>query len=247
MLLKPLSASLARLYLANITVPGHFEPTRFGGLVAPATDDRPIGPEPRWALHFAADFFQPVGRCDGTGRFVPHADLPAGTRLVRFGHDGGGPELMGTYGDRRAGWRPARSAPAPDPVSWRLRPGSGEAGPNTCHLVRARYRGADYEADLGPGTGEVTLIPRAEDGSGFRVGLADLDALELSRLTTVWCGAEFEVVDSRSDGLTLVWQGGDRARAEGLGLVETDAGVWRATVGHDQVTQVAGDVVDLLG
>lgn len=130
MLLKPLSADLALLYLANIAVPGRFEPTQFGGLVVSAPDavDRPIGPDPaeRWALQFAAGFFQLFGRGDGAGCFVPYAGLPAGARLLRFGGDGEEPELMGTYRNRRAGWRAQHGATVPGPVSWRLRPSADD-------------------------------------------------------------------------------------------------------------------------
>ena len=240
-MLTLLSRDIALLYLSNIGVPGYFEPTRFSGLVTREGAGTDAGAEYH-ALRFTTDWFGFTGQHRGDDRFVPVADLPAGTELIRT-RSGAEPEVLGRYRNRRVGWEPDRRTGGAGPIGWRLAPGmSALAG---CHRVRAVYGGAEYDADLGPDPGEVTLVPPAVDADAFAVPAGGCERLFLSRFNATWHGAGFEIVDSRSDALTLVYLGGDRDTALTLGLVEVADGAWRVNVGHDEVLGVVEQIVDL--
>ncbi|TDD95363.1 hypothetical protein [Actinomadura rubrisoli] len=241
----------AELYLANISVPGHFEPTRFAGLLHDDLTEPDGGPDDtsdpatRFALRLPA-----IGRleeltgepADRHTRYIPIADIPVGTQLVRTG-PGSRTDVLGSYRGRRSGWEPHPGFPTATPARWGLKP----AHPvGTIHRgIRATYDGTDFDTDLGPGPARLTLAPAEPGTPPLTVSIAECDRVRFYRATATWQGERFEMLDSRHDAVTLVYLAGDEPTARRLALTETTPGVWRTNVPHASITDMTVTAIDL--
>ncbi|MGH3914212.1 MAG: hypothetical protein ACRDTC_12510 [Pseudonocardiaceae bacterium] len=255
---------LVDLTLGNVIVPGRFDPYRIAGFVTRLHDMPPgssadvarrygLNQVPGWppsndlyVLRFyahcpelyAAPFDRSVYQLD-------LLELPAGAELWRVDSEGG--ELrVGAYLNRQVGW--VSTAPL------RLGPARWNQPPNAMvRTVRrglvARLRGQDFDADFGPGPGEVTLHPLPgknppEDFvEQFRtytlaVRINELESLEFVRWRAVWRGLPVELVESWPHHSVIHYIGENGRRASGFGLAEVDYRVWRGPVPHSELTGV---------
>ena len=241
------------LYLSNIKVPGIFEPTRLSGVVNciaaedfPASQStiRDLHEEGSCLLRMDIEWPSELWPLDLGESTLPLADLPIGAELVSFSRVGA-TELIGTYCGRRLGWQWRQGIDIPGPLTWRLRP----PFPVTTipRGLRVSYGGIEYAADLGPERNWVTLFPESAREESFRVPLDTCDNIFCVYVRAWWNDMLFDAIDSREEGVTLVYLDGDRDVAEQLGFIEVDSKSWRINVSHAQISGITREVINLTG
>jgi hypothetical protein len=120
----------------------------------------------------------------------------------------------------------------------------------------ATYRGAPYQASLGPGGGDVTLFaacpPPEELGFGSAAGhwrkqvpVTDLDDLRRSRPTGVYRGERCLVLDDQGERLHIAYLGDDPELARELGYWEIDREVFEVVVARANVTDLTEEQLDV--
>jgi hypothetical protein len=118
------------------------------------------------------------------------------------------------------------------------------------YRLMATYRGAPYQAGLGPDGTEVTLFaacpPPEELGFSSAAGhwrkqvdISDLDALWQSRPVGDYRGDPCLVLDDLGDRLHIVYLGRDAVLARQLGYWEVDREVFEVVVPRHEVTDLA--------
>jgi len=119
----------------------------------------------------------------------------------------------------------------------------------------ATYRGAPYEAGVGPSESDVVLfsaLPPPE-GLGFeptpghwrkRVIRAEVDVLWESRPIGTFHGEACLVLDDLGDRLHIVYLGKDARRARELGFWPVDRGVFELLTPRDEVTSLTEEKVE---
>jgi hypothetical protein len=124
------------------------------------------------------------------------------------------------------------------------------------YRLMATYRGAPYQAGLGPDGTEVTLFaacPPPED-LGFssaaghwrkQVGISDLDALWQSRPVGDYRGDPCLVLDDLGDRLHIVYLGRDAVLATQLGYWEVDREVFEVVVPRHEITELTEERVEI--
>lgn len=261
---KVVLPGLVDLILGNVVVPGRFDPYRIAGFVT-RLHDVPPGSSAELARRYGLNRVPGWPPSDDLYmlRFYAHSpqlyvapfersvyqldllELPAGAELWRVDAEGG--ELrVGAYLNRQVGWvstAPLRLGPArwnqpPNPMTPTVRRG-----------LIARWQDQDFDADFGPGAGEVTLHPLpgmnppADFVEQFRtftlaVPIAELDSLELVRWRAGWRGMPVELVESWPQRSVIHYIGENGQRASGFGLAEVDYRVWRGPVPHSELVGV---------
>jgi hypothetical protein len=123
------------------------------------------------------------------------------------------------------------------------------------YRLMATYRGASYEAGVGPTDKEVTLFaacPPPED-LGFEpaaghwrkaVSRAEVDAVWESRPSGMFCGEPCLVLDDLGEHLHISYLGHDLARAGQLGYSEVEPGVFELLATREDVTDITEDRLD---
>jgi hypothetical protein len=123
------------------------------------------------------------------------------------------------------------------------------------YRLMATYRGASYEAGVGPTDKEVTLfaaLPPPEE-LGFQpatghwrkaVSRAEVDAVWESRPSGVFRGEPCLVLDDLGEHLHISYLGHDLARAARLGYSEMEPGVFELMASREDVTDITEDRVD---
>jgi hypothetical protein len=176
-------------------------------------------------------------------------ELPVGTEMYRM--DTHGDHYVGAYGGRHIGWQlsdklapygPLRWYPAPMPMHPTVRRG-----------FVATYQGTDFDADLGPGVGKVTLhpLPGARPPADFveqygarirTVDHSELDRLGYLRQLCTWRGAEFELLELHGDRATLHYLGNNYLHAQQLDLVPAAHRQWRTVIARSELGTVRPDL-----
>ncbi|HMH92121.1 MAG TPA: hypothetical protein VK586_13690, partial [Streptosporangiaceae bacterium] len=122
----------------------------------------------------------------------------------------------------------------------------------------ATYRGAPYEAGVGPADGAVVLFaacpPPEELGFEPATGhwrkelrLTDVQAVWQSRPVGVFRGERCIVLDDLGDRLHIGYLGHDAYRAEELGYWQVDRGVFELVAARDEVTDIVEERTDYPG
>ncbi|HEX5291320.1 MAG TPA: hypothetical protein VFX25_20850 [Streptosporangiaceae bacterium] len=122
----------------------------------------------------------------------------------------------------------------------------------------ATYRGAPYEAGVGPADGTVVLFaacpPPEELGFEPATGhwrkelrLGDVQAVWQSRPVGVFRGDRCIVLDDLGDRLHIGYLGHDAYRAEELGYWQVDRGVFELVAARDEVTDIVEERTDYPG
>jgi hypothetical protein len=123
------------------------------------------------------------------------------------------------------------------------------------YRLMATYRGASYEAGVGPTDRDVTLfaaLPPPEE-LGFQpatghwrkaVSRAEVDAVWESRPLGMFGGEPCLVLDDLGEHLHIAYLGHDLARAGQLGYSETEPGVFEVLANREDVTDIIEDRVD---
>lgn len=123
------------------------------------------------------------------------------------------------------------------------------------YRLMATYRGASYEAGVGPTDKDVTLFaacPPPED-LGFEpaaghwrkaVSRAEVDAVWESRPSGMFCGQPCLVLDDLGEHLHISYLGHDLARAGQLGYSEVEPGVFELLAIREDVTDITEDRLD---
>ncbi|HEY2489294.1 MAG TPA: hypothetical protein VGI37_07305 [Streptosporangiaceae bacterium] len=123
------------------------------------------------------------------------------------------------------------------------------------YRLMAMYRGAAYEAGVGPTDRDVTLfaaLPPPEE-LGFQpatghwrkaVSRAEVDAVWESRPSGVFGGEPCLVLDDLGEHLHISYLGHDLARAGRLGYSEMEPGVFELLADREDVTDITEDRVD---
>jgi len=123
------------------------------------------------------------------------------------------------------------------------------------YRLMATYRGASYEAGVGPTDKEVTLfaaLPPPEE-LGFQpatghwrkaVSRAEVDAVWESRPSGMFRGEPCLVLDDLGEHLHISYLGHDLARAGRLGYSEVEPGVFEQLAPREDVTDITEDRVD---
>ena len=123
------------------------------------------------------------------------------------------------------------------------------------YRLMATYRGAPYEAGVGPADGAVVLFaacpPPEELGFEPATGhwrkelrLADVQAVWQSRPVGVFRGDRCIVLDDLGDRLHIGYLGHDAYRAEELGYWQVDRGVFELVAARDEVTDIVEERTD---
>jgi hypothetical protein len=123
------------------------------------------------------------------------------------------------------------------------------------YRIMASYRGAPYEAGVGPADGTVVLFaacpPPEELGFDPAPGhwrkelrLADVQAVWQSRPVGVFRGDRCIVLDDLGDRLHIGYLGHDAYRAEELGYWQVDRGVFELVASRDEVTDIVEERSD---
>jgi hypothetical protein len=119
----------------------------------------------------------------------------------------------------------------------------------------ATYRGALYEAGVGPTDKDVVLFaacPPPED-LGFQpatghwrkaVSRAEVDAVWESRPSGSFGGEPCLVLDDLGEHLHISYLGPDLSQAERLGYTQVEPGVWELLAAREDVTGIAEERVD---
>ncbi|MFN2496648.1 MAG: hypothetical protein ABR608_12185 [Pseudonocardiaceae bacterium] len=268
---KVVLPGLVDLTLGNVVVPGRFDPYRIAGFMTrlqdvPASTSADLAR--RYGLHQVRDW--PATADLHVMRFYAHSpelyiapfernvyqidllELPAGAELWRIDAEGG-EQRVGAYLNRQVGW--VSTAPIPlGPGRWNQPPVSLQ--PTVRRGPVARFRGQDFDADLGPRPGEVTLHPPPgcppppffTEQAGIctlSVGIGDLDSLEMIRWRGGWQGLPVEIVDSGPYWVVIHYIGENGQRAADLGCAEVDYRVWRGSVPRTDLTDVQQQRVPL--
>jgi hypothetical protein len=123
------------------------------------------------------------------------------------------------------------------------------------YRLMATYRGAAYEAGVGPTDRDVTLfaaLPPPEE-LGFEpatghwrkaVSRAEVDAVWESRPSGMFRGEPCLVLDDLGEHLHISYLGHDLARAGRLGYSEMEPGVFELLADREDVTDITEDRVD---
>lgn len=123
------------------------------------------------------------------------------------------------------------------------------------YRLMATYRGASYEAGVGPTDKDVTLfaaLPPPEE-LGFQpatghwrkaVSRAEVDAVWESRPSGTFRGEPCLVLDDLGEHLHISYLGHDLARAGRLGYSEMEPGVFELLASREDVTDITEDRVD---
>jgi len=123
------------------------------------------------------------------------------------------------------------------------------------YRLMATYRGAPYEAGVGPADGAVVLFaacpPPEELGFEPATGhwrkelrLADVQAVWQSRPVGMFRGDRCIVLDDLGDRLHIGYLGHDAYRAEELGYWQVDRGVFELVAARDEVTDIVEERTD---
>ncbi|HEY7145255.1 MAG TPA: hypothetical protein VH637_13500 [Streptosporangiaceae bacterium] len=126
------------------------------------------------------------------------------------------------------------------------------------YRLMATYRGAPYEAGIGPSEADVVLFaacpPPEELGFEPATGhwrkqlrIDDVQALWESRPTGVFRGERCIVLDDLGDRLHIAYLGHDAYRAEQLGFWQVDRGVFELVTPRDDVTDIVEERTDYPG
>ena len=217
----------------------------------------PGSPFHRWDAHIDVLRFWSAPQLqyrDVPGYIVPlwwlrHSRIPPDAELVRVYRDGSS-EALARYGDIGTGWTPAGRGMARPPM----------ASLSRCVGPVAKWHGAYLEADVVDDGHTVVLAlanpPLAETGfeqapSGRwfrhvpREAVTELFELDL---TARWNGLAVRVVDQWQDAQRYVVArvshlGDDLERAERLGLVRVEAGLYETDVYAAELTDLATNQV----
>jgi hypothetical protein len=123
------------------------------------------------------------------------------------------------------------------------------------YRLMATYRGASYEAGVGPTDKDVTLfaaLPPPEE-LGFQpatghwrkaVSRAEVDAVWESRPSGMFRGEPCLVLDDLGERLHISYLGHDLARAGPLGYAEMEPGVFELLAAREDVTDITEDRLD---
>ena len=117
------------------------------------------------------------------------------------------------------------------------------------YRLMASYRGAPFEAGVGPSDRDVVLFAAApppddldfEAAAGHwrkQLRVADVEALWESRPTGLFRGERCMVLDDLGDRLHITYLGHDAYRAEELGYWQLDRGVFELITQREEVTDV---------
>src|SRR6266851_8278480 len=115
------------------------------------------------------------------------------------------------------------------------------------YRLMATYRGAPYQAGIGPSSEDVTLFaacPPPEE-QGFRASTAghwrkevdveEIDALWESRPIGSYRGERCMVLDDLGDRLHVAYLGRDARQAKQLGYWQVDRGVFEVVVPRQEI------------
>jgi hypothetical protein len=123
------------------------------------------------------------------------------------------------------------------------------------YRLMANYRGAPYEAGIGPADGAVVLFaacPPPEE-LGFEpatghwrkeLSIQDVQAMWQSRPVGTFRGNSCIVLDDLGDRLHIGYLGHDAYRAEQLGYWQVDRGVFELVAPRDEVTNIIEERTD---
>jgi hypothetical protein len=123
------------------------------------------------------------------------------------------------------------------------------------YRLMAAYRGAPYEAGVGPGEGDVVLFaacpPPEELGFEPATGhwrkqlrIEEVQALWESRPMGTFRGERCIVLDDLGDRLHIAYLGHDAYQAEQLGYWQVDRGVFELITPRDEVTDIVEERLD---
>jgi hypothetical protein len=126
------------------------------------------------------------------------------------------------------------------------------------YRLMATYRGAPYEAGVGPADGAVVLFAACpppeelgfEPATGYwrkELRLADVQAVWQSRPVGRFRGERCIVLDDLGDRLHIGYLGHDAYRAEELGYWQVDRGVFELVAARDEVTDIVEERTDYPG
>src|SRR6185312_1243758 len=126
------------------------------------------------------------------------------------------------------------------------------------YRLMATYRGAPYEAGIGPAHGQVVLFaacpPPEELGFEPATGhwrkelpLRDVQAVWESRPVGMFRGERCIVLDDLGDRVHIGYLGHDGYRAEQLGYWQVDRGVFELVAARDEVTEIVEERTDYPG
>jgi len=268
---KVVLPGLVDLTLGNVVVPGRFDPYRIAGFMT-RLQDVPAGTSTdlkrRYGLHQVAGWpkttdlyvmrfyaHSPALYTAPFARNVYQADLlevPAGAELWRIDAEGN-EQRAGAYLNRQVGW--VSTAPVVlGPGLWN--PPPAPLQPTVRRGPVARFHGQEFDADLGPRPGEVTLHPLPgqpapsyfTEQAGiftFPVGINDLDSLEMIRWRAGWRDLPVEIVDCGPEWAVIHYIGENGPRAADFGCAEVDYRVWRGSVLHTDLADVQQQRVSL--
>ena len=126
------------------------------------------------------------------------------------------------------------------------------------YRLMATYRGAPYEAGIGPANGHVVLFaacpPPEELGFEPATGhwrkelpIQDVQAVWESRPVGMFRGEHCIVLDDLGDRVHIGFLGHDGYRAEQLGYWQVDRGVFELVAARDEVTEIVEERTDYPG
>jgi hypothetical protein len=126
------------------------------------------------------------------------------------------------------------------------------------YRLMATYRGAPYEAGVGPADGAVVLFAACpppeelgfEPATGYwrkELRLQDVQAVWQSRPVGGFRGERCIVLDDLGDRLHIGYLGHDAYRAEELGYWQVDRGVFELVAARDEVTDIVEERTDYPG
>jgi hypothetical protein len=126
------------------------------------------------------------------------------------------------------------------------------------YRLMATYRGAPYEAGIGPANGHVVLFaacpPPEELGFEPATGhwrkelpIKDVQAVWESRPVGMFRGERCIVLDDLGDRVHIGFLGHDGYRAEQLGYWQVDRGVFELVAARDEVTEIVEERTDYPG
>ncbi|MGH3396928.1 MAG: hypothetical protein ACRDPO_19790, partial [Streptosporangiaceae bacterium] len=126
------------------------------------------------------------------------------------------------------------------------------------YRLMATYRGAPYEAGIGPANGHVVLFaacpPPEELGFEPATGhwrkelpIQDVQAVWESRPVGMFRGERCIVLDDLGDRVHIGFLGHDGYQAEQLGYWQVDRGVFELVAARDEVTEIVEERTDYPG